>query len=150
MTACIAEIFADSSSRKRRKILQGSRIGSGSGYHNRIIHRAFFAQYIYKTRHRRPFLSYSDIDTIYRITCLIIMALVDNGINRNGGLTCLAVADNQLTLPASDRYHRINRFQPCLQRLGNRLAEDYSRRFALQRHLTRIPCDFATPVQRHA
>ena len=42
--------------------------------------------------------------------------LVNNRIDRDRRLTCLTVADNKLTLSASDRNHGIDRLDTCLKR----------------------------------
>src|SRR5690606_37730319 len=74
--------------------------------------------------------------------------LVDNGVNSDGGFTRLTVADDQLALSASDRNHRVNRFDTCLQRLIYRATEDNAGRFTLQRHLIFCAFDFAFAVNR--
>ena len=52
------------------------------------------------------------------------IALVNDGIHRNGSFSGLTVADNQLTLTATNRHHRIDGFKAGLQRLVNGLAFD--------------------------
>src|SRR5690606_31195043 len=59
-------------------------------------------------------LADGDIDTIH-----ILTFLVDNCINRNRGLACLAVTNNQLTLTTTNRDHRINGYDTCLDRTVN-------------------------------
>ena len=138
MAAGITEIFTDGSSCKRCIILQRSRIASRGSYHNGIIHSTILTERIYNRSHGRTFLTDSHINTIYRIPCQEVGTLVDNRINRNGRLSCLTVTDNQLTLSTPNRNHGIHSFQSCLQRLVDRLTEDYSRRFAFQRHFIQI------------
>jgi len=53
--------------------------------------------------------------------------LIDNGINGDSGLPDTTVAQYQLALAAPDRYHRVDSFNTCLQRLVNRLAFDHVR-----------------------
>ena len=57
--------------------------------------------------------------------------LVDDRVDRDGGLARLAVADDQLALAAADRHHRVDRLQPGLHRLLDRLAIDDAGREAL-------------------
>ncbi len=52
----------------------------------------------------------------------ILIALVQNGVDRDGGLAGLAVADDQLALAAADRNERIDDDQAGLQRHGNESA----------------------------
>ena len=50
--------------------------------------------------------------------------LVDDRVERHGGLAGLAVADNQLALAAANRDQRVNRLQAGLHRHRHRLARD--------------------------
>ena len=64
----------------------------------------------------------------------VFALLVDDRIERDGGLAGLAVADYQLALAAPDWYHRVDRLEAGLQRLFH-LAVDDARRDALDRHV---------------
>ena len=136
MTTGITEIFTNGSTCKRSIILQRSRITCRSSNNNRIIHCAIFTQCVYNGSDRRSFLTNSYIDTIHRVSCLIIGALIDDRIDSNSRLSRLTVTDDQLTLSATDRYHGIHGFQSGLQRLVYRLTKDNPRCFTFQRHLT--------------
>src|SRR5207302_3935377 len=57
--------------------------------------------------------------------------LVDDGVEADGGLARLAVADDQLALSATDGDHGVDRLDTRLQRLLHRLAHDDARRFHL-------------------
>ena len=46
-----------------------------------------------------------------------VSRLIENRVDRDGGLACLPVADDQLALAAPDRHHRIDGLQARLQRL---------------------------------
>src|SRR5262249_43166110 len=59
--------------------------------------------------------------------------LIDDGVDRDGGLAGLAVADDQLALAATDRHHRVNRFQTGLNGLLDRLSIDDAGRQPLNR-----------------
>src|SRR5262245_50689033 len=52
--------------------------------------------------------------------------LVDEGVERHGGLAGLAVADDQLALAAADRNERVERLEAGLHRLVHRLPRDDS------------------------
>jgi len=58
--------------------------------------------------------------------------LVDDGVEDDGGLAGLPVADDQLALPAPDGNHGVDGLDAGLQRLANRLAVQHARRDALQ------------------
>jgi hypothetical protein len=53
--------------------------------------------------------------------------LVDDGVDRDGGLAGLAVADDELALAASDGDHRVDGLDPGLERLLHRLAGEDAR-----------------------
>ena len=84
--------------------------------------------------HRRSLLANGHIDAVYRFSLLIEMLLVDDGVDGDGRLTGLSVADDELTLSAADGNHGVDGFQSCLQRLLHGLAIDYARGLAVQRH----------------
>ena len=76
-----------------------------------ILHCAGLAQLLYDdTRHRRFLLPDGDINTND-----ILALLVDNGIQGNGRLTGLPVANDQLTLPAADGDQGIDGLEAGLQ-----------------------------------
>ena len=108
------------------------------------------AQRIHDAGHGGTFLSDGHIDAVYRVSGFIIAALVDDRINGNSRLARLAVTDNQLTLSAADRNHRIHGLQTGLQRLVHGLTIDNARSLAVQRHLAQLATDETLTVQRHS
>src|SRR6185503_18948580 len=73
--------------------------------------------------------------------------LVDDRVDRDGGLASAAVADDQLALAAADRDHRVDRLDPGLERLLDRSTVDHARRVPLDGpELLRL--DRALPVHR--
>src|SRR4029079_18272004 len=60
-------------------------------------------------------------------------ALIDDRVDADRGLAGAAVADDQLALATADRDHRVDRLEPGLQRLGDRLALDHARGLELER-----------------
>ena len=83
-------------------------------------------------------LSDSDIDTVNGLACLIETLLIDDGIHSNSGLTSLAVTNDQLTLSATNRNHRVDSLQTCLQRFLYWLTINHTRSLAVQRHLKSV------------
>ena len=59
--------------------------------------------------------------------------LVDDGVDGDGALAGLAVADDQLALAAADRDHRVNGLDAGLHRRVHVLAVDHAGRDALHR-----------------
>src|SRR5690606_3722764 len=64
-------------------------------------------------------------------------ALVDDGVDRDGRLAGLAVADDQLALAAPDRHHRVDGLETGLHRLRHGFAGDDARRDLLDRRGSR-------------
>ena len=54
----------------------------------------------------------------------VLVALIDDGVDRHRGLACLTVADDQLALTAADGHHRVDGFESrsaaALERAGDR------------------------------
>ncbi len=79
-----------------------------------VIHRALFPQGCHRLGDSGCALTDGAINAQH-----ILVALVEDGIDGNGGLASLAVAENQLALPAPDRNERIDDFEPGLERHGD-------------------------------
>ena len=148
MSACITEIFTDCSTCKRRIILKRSWVSSCRGYNYSVIQGALLLESVDYRRNSRSLLTYRHINTIYRFTSQIRLTLIDDRINCDGCLSGLTITDDELTLTAADRNHRINRFQTCLQRFVHRLTEDHSRSLSFQRHLDKFSSYHTLAVKR--
>src|SRR6185369_2672563 len=66
-----------------------------------------------------------------------VLRRVDDRVQSNGGLTGLAVADEQLTLSTADRNHRVDGLDTGRHGLGHRLTVDNSRSDTLDRQRVR-------------
>jgi hypothetical protein len=73
--------------------------------------------------------------------------VVDDRVDRDRRLAGLAIADDQLSLAATDGDHRVDGLQPRLHRFGHRLALNDARRLELRRAGLR-GVDVALAVQR--
>ncbi len=122
MLALVPEVFPHADSRIGRQKLKRGRFRSCRGNHNRIIHRSIFLESGNEFGHRRTFLTDTDIDADH-----ITGFLIDDRVHRNCGFSCLTVPNDQFTLSASDRNHRINRFESGLEGFMDRFAGDNSR-----------------------
>ena len=108
----IAEIFAHRSASIRSEVLHGCRLGSRRSNNNGVIHCTVLFELGYDIRNRRGLLtdSYVHADQIFAF-------LIDNRVDRNGSLAGLAVADDQFTLTAANRHHRVDGLKTSLNRL---------------------------------
>src|SRR5262245_11603145 len=77
---------------------------------------------------RKVLLSNRNVDTDE-----VFALLVDDGIDSNGRLTRLAIADDQFALATPNRDHAINSFQTSLHRCIHRLAHNNARSNSLDR-----------------
>ena len=117
--ALMHEELADGAARIGGNILKGRGFGRGCGHDDGIIHRAVRSQGFSHLCNGRTLLADRYVDTDDARTLLI-----DDGVQANLGLAGLAVADDQLTLAAADRDHRVNRLDTGLKRYVNRGALD--------------------------
>ena len=82
--------------------------------HDGVVHRALLPQDRHGLRHGGSALANGTIDAHD-----ILAALVEDGVDRNGGLARLAVAQNQLALAAPDGNERIDDLEAGLERHGD-------------------------------
>src|SRR6185369_11891336 len=83
---------------------------------------------------RRTLLTDGHVDAVELLALLarlVDFLLVDEGVERDGGLAGLAVADDQLALAAADRDQSVERLEAGLDRLVDRFARDDARRLDL-------------------
>src|SRR5439155_264872 len=95
-------------------------------------------------------LTDGDVDTadlLLRVAGTPVVALVDDRVDRQGGLAGLAVTDDQLALAAADRGHRVDGLEAGLQRLVHRLTGHDARSLQLQRPAA-LGLDLAEAVDR--
>src|SRR6266481_3857917 len=126
MSSAVTEILTDGACRVRRQIKHRRRLGGRGRHHDGVIHRAVIFERLDHLRHGRTLLSDCAVDTNQ-----VIALVVDDGIERHGGLARLAVADDQLALAAANRNHGVDRLQTSRHRLAHRLAVNHARRNTL-------------------
>ncbi len=110
--AVVAEVLAHGAAGVGRDELQRRRIGGRGGDDDGVVHRAVLAQLLDHLGDRGPLLADGDVDADD-----VVALLVDDRVDRDGGLAGLAVADDQLALAAADRDHRVDGLEAGLQRL---------------------------------
>src|SRR5512135_128241 len=123
MLAAVPEKLTDGAAGIRSDVLKGRGLAGGRGYDDSMIERAVFLEDLHGTRDIRALLTDRDVDAGD-----VPALLVDDGVNRNGGLSGLTGADDQLTLSAADRDHGVDRLDAGLERLVDRLPLDDARR----------------------
>ena len=126
MAAIVAHMLSHRTAAVRSDILERGRLRGAGRNNDRVVHGAVLPEPIHYLSDGGELLPNGDIDADD-----IAPLLVNDGVDRQGRLTGLPIADYQLPLSPSDGDHRINRLKPGLQRLFDRLARDNSGRLEL-------------------
>ena len=124
--AVVHEELADSGTRHGGDVLERRGIGRGGRDDDCIVERMVLRERLADARHRRSFLADGDIDADDALA-----SLVQDGVDGDGGLACLAVADDELALAATDGDHRVDGEQTRLQGFAHRRAVDDAGRLEL-------------------
>src|SRR5690606_32575885 len=119
----VAEVFAHGATGVRRQVLQGGGLGGGSGNDDGIGQGAVLFQLANHVGDSGLLLADGHVDALDAA-----VALVDDRVDRHGGLTDLTVTDDQLTLATADRDHGVNGLVTGLHRLVHGLTPDHARR----------------------
>ncbi len=132
--AVVAEIFAHRAAGVGREELQRGGLRRGRGDDDGIFHRAIFFERADDLGDGRALLPDRDIDAVELLALVaagVGFLLIDEGVERDGSLAGLAIADDQLALATADGDERVERLEAGLHRLVNRLARDDARRLHL-------------------
>src|SRR6185369_4293611 len=111
----------------RRQELQRGRFRGGGGDDDGVFQGAVVFQGLHELRDGRALLADGDVDAIELlrfVTAGVHRLLVQNGVESDGGLAGLAIADDQLTLATSDRHQAVDGLEAGLHRLMHRLTRD--------------------------
>src|SRR5262249_47213474 len=126
VAAAVAEVLAHAAPGVWREELHGGRIGRRGDDNGRVVHRAVARELVDHLRHGRALLADGDVEAHH-----VAAALVDDGVEGDGGLARLPVADDQLALPAPDRDHAVDGLDARLEGLLHRLPRDDAGRLEL-------------------
>src|SRR3546814_12430499 len=91
-------------------------------------------QYLHELGDAGALLADGDVDAVELLRLVVALVdrlLIDDGVERDGGLAGLAVADDELALAAADRDQRVDRLEAGMHRLVHRLERDDDRRLHL-------------------
>src|SRR5581483_6442707 len=126
LSAAIHELLADGAAGVGRQVLQRGRVGGRRGHDDRVLHGAVFLEGGHDLGDLGVLLANGHVDAEE-----ILALLVDDGVDGDGRLAGLAVADDQLALAAANRDHGVDGFDAGLHRCIYRLPIDDGRRDAL-------------------
>mmetsp|Transcript_14101 Transcript_14101/g.21184 ORF Transcript_14101/g.21184 Transcript_14101/m.21184 type:complete len:284 (+) Transcript_14101:923-1774(+) len=123
MLAIVTEVFSHGGTSVRGQELKRSRVGSGSGNDDAVVHGTLIIKLSDKLCNGGSLLSNTNVNTGEGV---LLGLLVNDGINSNGSLTSLTITNNQLTLTTSNGDKGIHSLKPGKHRLGHRLTRDNS------------------------
>ncbi len=101
--AVVAEVFAHRGGGEGSEVLHRRGLGGGGGDDDGVGHRAVLFERLHDLRNGRALLADGAVDADQ-----VVLRGVDDGVERDGGLAGLAVADEQLALAAADGDHRVD------------------------------------------
>ena len=127
--ALLHKRLAHGASGVRCNELQRRGVGGTGVDHDGMVHGAVLFQYAHHLRHLALLLADGHVDADQ-----IRFALVDDGVDGNGGLAGGAVADDQLALAAADGDHGIDGLDPGLNRGVHGFSHHYVGSRAFHRH----------------
>src|SRR5207244_2960039 len=115
----VAEVLAHRAARERRQVLQRRWVRRAGDDDDGVLHRAVLLEGRDDLRDRGLLLPDRDVDADE-----VLALLVDDRVDRDGGLAGLAVADDQLALTPADRRDRVDDLDAGLDRRVDVLARD--------------------------
>ena len=121
--ALVHEVLGDGSAGVWSKVLKSCGLRCVGGHDHGVIEGTALAQHLHNVGHRSCLLTDGHVDADH-----VLILLVQDRVDRDGGLTGLAVTDDQFALATADGDHRVDGGDTGLHRLVDRLALDDARR----------------------
>ncbi len=117
--AVVAEVLAHGSRGVGSEIQHRRRLRRGGGNDDGVLQRVVLSQRLHKLRDRGTLLADGAVDADQ-----VVLRVVDDGVERDGSLAGLAVADDELALAAANRDHAVDGLEASGHGLAHRLAGD--------------------------
>ena len=135
--SAIHEVLSDRDPCEWCKVLKrcGSRCGCVNN--DRVRKRIVVFELLHDARGLRIFLADCDVHADRALSFRFVF-LVDDRVDRDGRLSCRAIADDEFALAAANWDHRVNGFDAGLERDGDPLTINDSVGFALDWHHCRV------------
>mmetsp|Transcript_11960 Transcript_11960/g.27324 ORF Transcript_11960/g.27324 Transcript_11960/m.27324 type:complete len:259 (-) Transcript_11960:371-1147(-) len=135
MLAVVAEVFCHGAARVWRQELERCSIGGGGSDNRGVLQAIVLAQNLEELRDGGTLLANGHVDAVQVVLCFrarIYRPLVQDGVDGDGGLASLTVADDQLSLTTADGDQAVDSLQSGGHRLVDALPGDDAR--SLQLH----------------
>jgi len=146
----VTEVLANSTTGVRGQELQGSSIGGGSGNNDSVLKGITLFKESDDVGDSGSLLTDGNVDTVEGLSLVTgVMGgfLVKDGVNSDGGLASLSVANNELTLSTTNGNKRVDGLEAGLHGLVHRLTGDNTGGFELN-SLALVAEDRALTVNR--
>ena len=121
----IMSALAHRASGERSNVLKRGGFGGSGGNDNRVFHGVVLFECLDELRNSRTLLANGNVDAVELfglIIAIVPSSLIQHGIQCDGSLASLTVADDKFTLTPADRNHCIDGLETCLDRLIDRAA----------------------------
>ena len=115
--ALVHEVLGNGGAGVRSQVLQRSGLGSVGRHDHGVVEGAALTQHFNDVGHGSSLLTHGDVDADH-----VLIRLVQDRVDRDGGLAGLAVTNDQLALATADGDHRVDGGDAGLHRLMHRLA----------------------------
>mmetsp|Transcript_3483 Transcript_3483/g.7918 ORF Transcript_3483/g.7918 Transcript_3483/m.7918 type:complete len:415 (-) Transcript_3483:37-1281(-) len=99
--AVVAEVLTHGAASVGGQELQGGGVGGSGGHDDGVVDGLGLLERAHQLCDGGALLAHAHVDA-HELVLLALRLLVDDGVDRDGGLACLAIANDQLTLAAAD------------------------------------------------
>ena len=151
--ALVHPVLADGRTRVGGHVLVAGGVRGRRGDDGRVFHGAGVLEGRAHGGNRRTLLADGDVDAAHLlvgVAALPVLSLVQDRVQGDGGLTGLAVANDELTLAAANGNHRVDGLQAGCQRLVDALTHHNAGGLELERAAPIQVRDIAEAVNRAA
>ena len=142
----VTEVLTDGCTGKGSIVAHRGRVGCCCCHHHGVVHGVVLLECIDQGCHSRGLLPDGHVDTVDWLASLVVLTLIDDGVDSNSGFANLSVTNDKLALSTTDGNHRVDGLETSLQRLVHWLTEDDTRSLALKRQADALAVDVAASV----
>lgn len=132
--AVVTEPLTDGGTGERSKVLKRRSLGSSSGDDNGVFHGVVLLKSLDELGNSRSLLTNGNVDAVQLlglVGAVIPSLLVKHGIQSNGSLSGLTIANDKLTLATANGDHGVDRLKTSLYGLVDGLARQDTRSLQL-------------------
>jgi len=123
--AVVTEVLSHGGTGVGGEELKGGGLGGGGGHDDGVLHGVVGLEGLDELGDGGPLLANGDVDTVQlllRVVGVVPLPLVEDGVDGDGGLAGLTIANDELTLATTDGDHGVDGLETSLHGLVHRLA----------------------------